>query len=638
MSDNFFSNPGFMPHIHCYLSQPALVWTMMVTDLLIGIAYVAISVTLWVLIRRIKIPFSPVVLCFGVFIGACGATHFMEVWTLWNPDYWIAAFIKLLTALASVGTGIYLFRLRHAITSVAEAAKLSEQRGLDLEVLNKDLEERVKERTRSFVNLQTRFEKISQTTDLGIWYCDLPFDELIWNDKTKEHFWMSPEKTVKINDFYDHIHPEDRERTQRSIADSIENHHAYEIEYRTIRPGRPETWKWIRATGWTDYDLNGKPVLFDGITLDITERKQIRQQIEESERRYRMLTETLPQLVWTCLPDGRCDYLSKQWIAFTGVRLEDQLGLDWLERVIHPDDQARTLEHWMGAVKGLHPYDIEYRIRRNDGIYRWFKTRGTPVRNERHEIVYWFGTCTDVQDQHEVQQQLEDAVYARDEFISIASHELKTPLTSLLLQGQLLKREADSDASISKERIVQFASQSVMQVTRLTRLVDEMLDIAKIRTGRLTLEKTEFDLSVLVRNCIEQMHLQFVNAGFNDPKLTLCETSTVGNWDKIRIGQVVNNLLTNALRYGRAKPVEIAIECEENKITLLVKDEGIGIPAEAHDKIFDRFERAVNENEASGLGLGLYITRQIVESHGGKIRVESQVGKGSTFIVGLPKH
>jgi PAS domain S-box-containing protein len=118
--------------------------------------------------------------------------------------------------------------------------------------------------------------------------------------------------------------------------------------------------------------------------------------LRSSETRYRMLAETLPQLVWTCLPDGNCDYLSRQWVEYTGIPEREQHGMRWLD-VLHPDDRPRTHEHWNGAVAGRHSYDIDYRIRRRDGVYRWFKARGTPVRDEAGNTAYWFGTCTDIQ-------------------------------------------------------------------------------------------------------------------------------------------------------------------------------------------------------------------------------------------------
>jgi PAS domain S-box-containing protein len=138
----------------------------------------------------------------------------------------------------------------------------------------------------------------------------------------------------------------------------------------------------------------------------LQEREAAERALRQSEGRYRTLAEALPQLVWTCLPDGRCDFLSRQWLDYTGLPEADQLGLGWVDKVIHPDDRDRTREHWLGAVQGLHEYDIDYRIRRYDGVYRWFKARGTPVREEDGLTAHWFGTCTDIQDIVEARETL----------------------------------------------------------------------------------------------------------------------------------------------------------------------------------------------------------------------------------------
>ena len=632
MSGDLFQTVGFMPHIHCYLDRPALVWTMFASDLLIGLAYVGISLTLWSLVRKVRIAFSLVILCFGVFIGACGLTHFLEVWTLWHPDYWVAAGVKVLTAIASVGTGAYLFKLRHALADLAEVAKTSDQQRLELANLNASLERIVTERTSaaleserklaeladnlkghvfhimdfdppqlSYVSpafeaiwglplsilkedphaflrgvhpddrallqaameeqyrgkdsqiifrvvrpdgsirwiedraqivfdpegkpiratgyaediterrlLQERFERTAKATKIGIWYCDLPFADLIWDKTVKEHFWLPPDAHVTIETFYERIHAEDREKTRQAIAHSVEQNTPYDILYRTIHPEVLEKFKWIRAVGWTDYDALQKPIRFDGVTFDVTE--QLR-------------------------------------------------------------------------------YEME----------------------------------------------LKDALRARDEFLSIASHELKTPLTSLRLQTQLLNRQIaknDPDA-YRKPRVDQLAEQTDKQTLRLVRLVDDMLDIARIRSGKLTIQPEPFDLCELVQDTVKRMHSQFVDAGCGDPKLVLCEP-VHGEWDRMRMEQVLDNLFTNAIRYGRGQPVEVSVERFNQHIRLSVKDHGIGISPEAQPKIFDRFERAVDANEISGLGLGLFIARQIVLAHGGTLGVQSELGQGSTFSIELP--
>ena len=187
----------------------------------------------------------------------------------------------------------------------------------------------------------------------------------------------------------------------------------------------------------------------------------------------------------------------------------------------------------------------------------------------------------------------------------------------------------------SPERVNGIMDQTNRQVNRLTRLVDDMLDISRIRTGKLSIEKQKADFCTLVQDSVERMRSHFRDAGYPDPELE-CSGTAVLELDPVRIEQVVNNLLTNALRYGLGKPVAVRVKHSGNKVQLSVTDRGLGIAPENHEKIFDRFERAVSANEVSGLGLGLFITHQIVTAHGGRIWVESQLGEGATFHVELP--
>ena len=151
-------------------------------------------------------------------------------------------------------------------------------------------------------------------------------------------------------------------------------------------------------------DASGVPYAVCGIATDISDRKRAQDALRESERQWRNLAEALPNLVWTDLPDGQCDYLSSQWDAYTGIPVEELLGLNWLERVVHPDDRERTLACWTAAVADKADYDLEYRIRRHDGQYHWFKTRGVPIRDDQGRIVKWFGTCTDIEDQKQARE------------------------------------------------------------------------------------------------------------------------------------------------------------------------------------------------------------------------------------------
>lgn len=233
--------------------------------------------------------------------------------------------------------------------------------------------------------------------------------------------------------------------------------------------------------------------------------------------------------------------------------------------------------------------------------------------------------------------ELVHAIRARDEFLSIASHELKTPLTSLKIQVQLRARAlAKGDVSVfAPEALERTLSSDVRQVDRLMRLVDDILDVSRISTGRFALRIGEpVDLVASVRDVLERSAAALAAAGC---QVALeAPAAVLGRWDRGRIEQAVLNLLTNAWKYGRGRPIHCVVRALEDRALLSVRDEGIGISAVDQKRIFQVFERAVSASEVSGLGLGLYITRRIVEAHQGSIRVESELGKGSTFTLELP--
>jgi PAS domain S-box-containing protein len=240
--------------------------------------------------------------------------------------------------------------------------------------------------------------------------------------------------------------------------------------------------------------------------------------------------------------------------------------------------------------------------------------------------------CAAAVDNARLYQEAQEAIRARDEFLSIASHELKTPLTSLTLlvhalQKHVLPQSADEGVRMRLGSIER-------QARRLARLTDELLDISRIRLGRLELDLQDVDLGELVRETIARFREESIARG-SELRLSV-EGSAIGRWDRSRIEQVVSNLISNALKYGEGKPIEVRVRPEGGLATLTVSDRGIGIPENQQARIFQRFERAVSSRNYSGLGLGLYIVRQIVNAHGGDIRVQSQPGAGSTFSVELP--
>jgi PAS domain S-box-containing protein len=233
-------------------------------------------------------------------------------------------------------------------------------------------------------------------------------------------------------------------------------------------------------------------------------------------------------------------------------------------------------------------------------------------------------------------REAQQAVRVRDEFLSIASHELRTPLTPLRLQlGDLLER-ARSMANQPTEKLTARLESASRQVDRMSRLVSNLLDVSRIAAGRVVLERELVDLVALVAEVLDRSEPEVQRAGYRVDFEG--EGPLVGPWDRMRIDQVITNLLSNALKYGEGKPIEISARQKDGAAVLTVRDHGIGVAPEQIERIFGRFERAVSGRSYGGLGLGLYIVRQFVEAHGGSVKLESRVGEGSTFTVELPLH
>jgi PAS domain S-box-containing protein len=206
--------------------------------------------------------------------------------------------------------------------------------------------------------------------------------------------------------YADILLPEDRPATREEIFTALRERRMYEAEHRIRHKDGSVRWIWARGHGV--FAPDGSLRFIEGLNLDMTRQKQAEERLRESEQRWRSLTEALPQLVWSATPDGACDYFSTQWTQYTGVHERDLLGWHWLA-VLHPDDREPTRRLWTDSVAGRGPYDVEYRVRRSDGAYRWFKTRGTPIRDSTGRIVQWFGTCTDISDLRRTEQALRES-------------------------------------------------------------------------------------------------------------------------------------------------------------------------------------------------------------------------------------
>jgi signal transduction histidine kinase len=223
-----------------------------------------------------------------------------------------------------------------------------------------------------------------------------------------------------------------------------------------------------------------------------------------------------------------------------------------------------------------------------------------------------------------------EAIELRDEFLSIASHELNTPLTPLKMHLEALRRR-----NVPPERVQEGLDAALRQVTRLQRLVAEMLDVAQIGEGQIGLREERFDLAALVDEVVSRMGEQAKRAGSRVQ--VNAERPSLGTWDRSRIGQVIMHLLSNALKFGGGQPVDVTVAGDERAARLVVHDRGMGIPAEAQRRIFERFGRAISTQHYGGFGLGLWIVRRVVDESGGRVSVDSAPERGTTFTVVLPR-
>ncbi|MEO7801621.1 MAG: PAS domain-containing protein [Ginsengibacter sp.] len=367
----------------------------------------------------------------------------------------------------------------------------------------------------------------------------------------------------------------------------------------------------------------GEPVKqIISVSRDITEQKNAEQKIAESEAQFRILADSIPQLAWIANGEGWIYWYNQRWYDYTGTTLDEMQGWGW-DKVHHPDHIKEVVEFVKEAWKKDEAFELIFPLRRHDGVYRWFLTRAYPVKDSKGNIERWIGTNTDIDDQRKVLEQ-------KDEFISIASHEMKTPLTAAKAYLQLLEMSLGE----SNGKLKVYARKANDSIEKLNQLIVDLLDVSKIQEGKINYNFTPFNLNELIESTVEDMQHSF-------PGHTMIKSGKTDNpvtGDKDRLQQVVINLLSNAIKYSPdSKEIYINIEETTGEVTLSIKDKGIGINKQHLQKIFDRYYRVEDEGtKFQGLGIGLYISNEIIMRHKGKMWVESDHGKGSTFYFTIP--
>ncbi len=370
--------------------------------------------------------------------------------------------------------------------------------------------------------------------------------------------------------------------------------------------------------------------------------------LRDREQHYRTLSEALPHLVLTCGADGNCDFVSKQWLDYTGLVEGQSHGLAWLGAV-HADDRDEIRDTWLKAVSsGAADYRHELRIRRHDGAYRWFDVRIVPMRDPRGGVNKWFGSCTDIDAQREATQErerllaseqaarqtAEDANRAKDRFLAMLSHELRTPLTPVLAGTRLLEQIAG---------LPDAARAGVLMIRRNieleARLIDDLLDLTRVANGKLSLALETVDVHEVIEAVLELFHSE-IQIKQQDVHVDLRAQQHYVRGDRARLQQMLWNLVRNAAKFTPdGGHIYVRTRDERMQVEIEVEDTGIGIAPEQIGRLFHAFEQGSHNltRQFGGLGLGLAVTRALTEAHGGKVSAKSPGAHcGATFTIVLP--
>ncbi|GJD75778.1 response regulator [Methylobacterium goesingense] len=416
----------------------------------------------------------------------------------------------------------------------------------------------------------------------------------------------------------------------------------------------PSAPRGVRHFQMSFYPLRGRSggagagrVQADGVGLvvsDETLRKLSEERMRHSEERFRSLTEATTAIVWTTNPEGGFEATPSEWTRFTGQSPRQAAGAGWLE-AIHVDDRARTNAAWLQAVETLSPYEIEHRVRRQDGVWRIMSARAVPILEENGSIREWVGTHSDVTARREAELALEaakeaaeEANRAKSQFLANMSHELRTPLSAVIGYSEMLQEEIED---LGEEGLLADMRKIEANARHLLGLINDVLDLSKIEAERMEIYAEAFPVAATVRDVAATVETLVDKKG-NALALEMADGLGEARTDQTKLRQCLINLLSNAAKFTEGGRIVLAVSRASRDgidwLTFRVTDTGIGMNADQQAKLFQRFTQAdaSTTRRFGGTGLGLAITRAFADMLGGRIEVESQEGAGTTFTLTVP--
>ncbi|GGG99825.1 PAS domain-containing sensor histidine kinase [Mucilaginibacter phyllosphaerae] len=459
---------------------------------------------------------------------------------------------------------------------------------------------------------------------LGTWDLNPVTNKFSGNDRLKLWFGLEPEEEIELTKATDVIAESDKMRVIAAIQHAMQfaSGGDYDVEYTIINP-KSQIPRIVKARGKALFNIDNEAIRFSGTLQDITEERKAREELTETNQRLQLALDAGKFGSYDLDLETGEMLCTEQCKLNFGRPLDKPFNFPDLMDVILPEYHKFIDKQIKNAVKHNTVYNAEYQIRWPDESRHWIRAAGKPRYNEQGKAIRMVGVTYDITESKMNEQR-------KDDFISIASHELKTPVTTLKSSLQLLNRMKDDP---SPEMLPKLIEQSNRSMEKISSLINDLLNVSRMNEGQLHLNKSRFNISQLLIQCCSH-----IRASDKYDLIFDGDTALEVLADEDRIDQVVVNLVNNAVKYAPNSPrIYLSVAMEGDTAKISVTDNGPGILPEKLPHLFNRYYRADYSGiQYSGLGLGLYISSEIVRKHGGKIGADSEVGKGSTFWFTLP--